>query len=174
MEKREMLQRIALLCLFGLAVVSVKVDILASEERPPAKGQYTVTSLTVEPPSVATGIGPVTDILSGQTPLATAPTAAIYPLETHFLKTSYYHRKFLGRPTANGEKYDPESFTCAHRDFPFNTLLKVTYDDKSVVVRVNDRGPFRYGKSLDLSYAAARELGILHTGVQKVRVEVLR
>jgi peptidoglycan lytic transglycosylase len=85
---------------------------------------------------------------------------------------SYY--SYPGR-TANGERYDPKQLTAAHRTIPFGTKLQVTNmkSGRSVVVRVNDRGPFIRGRVVDVSYAAARELDLLHAGTAKVRVEVL-
>jgi rare lipoprotein A (peptidoglycan hydrolase) len=85
---------------------------------------------------------------------------------------SYY--SYPGR-TANGERYDPSQLTAAHRTLPFGTKLQVTNlnSGRSVVVRVNDRGPFIHGRVVDVSYAAARELNLLHSGTAKVRVEVL-
>ena len=90
-----------------------------------------------------------------------------------FGMASYY--SYPGR-TANGERYDPKQLTAAHRTLPFGTKLQVTNvnSGRSVVVRVNDRGPFIRGRVVDVSYAAARELNLLHAGVAKVKVEVLQ
>jgi rare lipoprotein A len=73
-----------------------------------------------------------------------------------------------GNRTANGEHFDGTSLTAAHRSLPFGTKLRVTYRGKSVVVRVNDRGPFIKGRSLDLSRAAAVRLGMVNAGVANV------
>ena len=77
---------------------------------------------------------------------------------------------------SNGERYDRNAFTCAHRTLPFGTRLKITNprNGKSVIVRVTDRGPFVRGRVVDLSYAAARELGTLASGVTYVKVELVR
>ena len=77
---------------------------------------------------------------------------------------------------SNGERYDRNAFTCAHRTLPFGTRLKITNprNGKSVIVRVTDRGPFIRGRVVDLSYAAARELGTLASGVAYVKVELVR
>ena len=75
-----------------------------------------------------------------------------------------------GNRTANGERFDGTSMTAAHKTLPFGTKLRVTYQGKSVVVRVNDRGPFIRGRDLDLSAAAARKIGLTKAGVGKVRV----
>ncbi len=92
-----------------------------------------------------------------------------------YMVASYYGSKFHGRVTANGEIFDMYKFTCAHKELPFNTMLRVTNEDngKSVTVRVNDRGPFISGRDLDLSYAAAAKIGLIAEGVKKVKVEIL-
>jgi rare lipoprotein A len=86
---------------------------------------------------------------------------------------SYYGRRHKGRRTASGQRFDPRAYTCAHRSEPFGTRLRVTELDtgRSVVVTVNDRGPFVRGRVVDLSLAAARDLGMVHRGVARVRVE---
>lgn len=85
--------------------------------------------------------------------------------------SSWYGNEFHGRSTANGEIYDQYGFTCAHRTLPFGTWLRVTFRGRSVIVRVNDRGPFVRGRILDLSRGAAEALGI--TGVQWVTCEIV-
>jgi rare lipoprotein A len=91
------------------------------------------------------------------------------------MTASWYGEPFHGRKTANGETYDMNAMTAAHKEYPFGTLLRVTYPKtgRSVTVRINDRGPFVMGRQLDLSYAAARQLGMLPEGVGRVRVEVV-
>lgn len=86
---------------------------------------------------------------------------------------SFYGRKFHGRRTASGERYDMHAFTCAHRTAPFGTRLRVTdlETGRSVVVVVNDRGPFVRGRVVDVSLAAARALGMVSRGVTRVRIE---
>ena len=88
---------------------------------------------------------------------------------------SFYGRRFQGRRTASGDRYDMRALTCAHRTAPFGARLRVTdlETGKSVVVRVNDRGPYAKGRVVDLSLAAAKELGMVHRGVARVRVERL-
>ncbi|MTJ42452.1 septal ring lytic transglycosylase RlpA family protein [Anabaena sp. 54] len=89
---------------------------------------------------------------------------------------SWYGGYFHGRLTANGEIYDQDDFTVAHRTLPFNTFLKVTNleNNKSVIVRVNDRGPYILPRSLDLSRTAARCLGSEHTGVVAYQAVILQ
>lgn len=85
---------------------------------------------------------------------------------------SYYKS---GRKTANGERFNPNGFTAAHRSLKFGTKVRVTNlrNGRSVVVRINDRGPFVRGRIIDLAYGAARAVGIHSSGVAKVRVAVL-
>lgn len=88
---------------------------------------------------------------------------------------SWYGGKFHGRKTANGERFNQDGLTAAHRTLPFGTKLRVTYPKtgKSVVVRVNDRGPFAGKRILDLSRGAAKSIGMINSGVAKVNVEIL-
>lgn len=89
---------------------------------------------------------------------------------------SYYHDKFHGRRTASGEKYSQVKLTGAHRKLLFNTMVKVTNlnNDKSIIVRINDRGPYKYrGRIIDLTLAAARKIGVVHRGVVPVKIEVV-
>lgn len=78
-----------------------------------------------------------------------------------------------GSRTATGERFDGSSFTAAHKTMPFGTKLRVSYKGKSVVVRINDRGPFIRGRSLDLAHAAARKIGLTKAGVGRVCVQRL-
>ena len=86
---------------------------------------------------------------------------------------SWYGPRFHGKLTANGEIYDQMAFTAAHKSLKFGTLLKITnpQNQKSVIVRINDRGPYIRGRQLDLSKAAALQIGLYQKGVQKVEVE---
>lgn len=88
---------------------------------------------------------------------------------------SYYADEFHGRKTSNGEVFDMDSLTAAHRSLPFNTTVRVTNlnNNLSVVVRINDRGPFVEGRIIDLSLAGARAIGMIGTGTAPVRLEVI-
>lgn len=101
--------------------------------------------------------------------LGLAPLAA----QTHRGKASYYSKRATGARTASGERLHHDSLTCAHKTYPFGTILKVTNlsNDRVVYVKVTDRGPFSRGRIIDLSYGAARELGMLAQGVGMVEVE---
>ena len=88
---------------------------------------------------------------------------------------SFYGRRFQGRATASGERYDADELTAAHRTLPFGTRVKVTNldNDRSVVVRVNDRGPFKDGRIIDVSKKAADQLGFVNAGLARVKIQVL-
>ena len=88
-------------------------------------------------------------------------------------KASFYSKRATGARTANGERLHHDSLTCAHRNYPFGTLLRVTnmVNGKQVVVRVNDRGPYRKGRIIDLSWGAAKEIGMIAQGIVPVTVE---
>lgn len=100
---------------------------------------------------------------------------AVTPGYTEEGIASWYGIPFHGRPAADGEIYDMETLVAAHRTLPFNTWLRVTnlQNDRSVNVRVIDRGPFVGGRILDLSKAAARDIGLLGPGIGKIRLEVI-
>ena len=93
--------------------------------------------------------------------------------QTQVGKASFYSRKATGTRTASGERLHHDSLTCAHRSFPFGTMLRVTHlgNGRQVVVRVNDRGPYARGRIVDLSRSAAQALGMLGEGVAEVIVE---
>ncbi len=89
---------------------------------------------------------------------------------------SWYGGQHHGGPTASGERFDKNAMTAAHRTLPMNTRVRVTSkrNGRSVVVRINDRGPYGRGRIIDLSEAAAKQLDMIDAGVVPVRVEVLR
>ena len=90
-------------------------------------------------------------------------------------RASWYGKFFQGKETASGEDYNMDAMTCAHRSLPLGSLVKVTNlrNHKSVILRVNDRGPVPRSRIIDLSYAAARNLGFARKGTAPVRVELL-
>ncbi len=89
-------------------------------------------------------------------------------------KASYYSKKATGARTASGARLHHDSLTCAHRSLPFGTMLKVKNlaNGKEVIVKVTDRGPYRKGRIIDLSWGAAKELGMLAAGIQAVEVQI--
>lgn len=90
-------------------------------------------------------------------------------------KASYYGSRHHGRRTASGERFDQNALTAAHRTLPFGTRVRVTNlnNARTVVVRINDRGPYGRGRIIDLSFKAAQQLDMIRTGVVPVRVESL-
>lgn len=86
---------------------------------------------------------------------------------------TYYANKYAGKPTASGQPYDPYGFTAAHPSLPFGTKLLVSYGGKSVVVTVNDRLPYESDSDLDLSWAAARAIGLTEVGTAVVDAGVV-
>lgn len=91
------------------------------------------------------------------------------------VKVSWYGKDFHGRLTASGERYDMNEFTAAHKTLPFGTKVKITNinNNKSVVVTINDRGPYTKGRKFDLSKAAFNEIAAKNKGVITVKYEVL-
>lgn len=89
---------------------------------------------------------------------------------------SFYAEDFHGKRTSNGEKFNMNDLTCAHKALPFDTILKVTNlaNGKTVQVRVNDRGPFVVGREIDLSKAAAKQLNMIGSGTTKVKLEIVK
>lgn len=91
------------------------------------------------------------------------------------VEASYYAEKYHGRKTSSGEIFNMYAMTCAHKTLPFGTLLRVTNlrNNKSVDVRVNDRGPFVKGREIDLSKSAAQKLGMIGSGTARVKIEII-
>lgn len=88
---------------------------------------------------------------------------------------SYYGKKFAGRRTASGERFNPQHLTAAHKTLPFGTMVQVTNprNGKSVSVRINDRGPYSHGRSIDLSRAAAEQIGLVAAGKGTVEMTII-
>ena len=100
-------------------------------------------------------------------------TSIIRYIDRGTMKASWYGPRFHGRLTANGEIYDQNAYTAAHKSLRFGTLLRVTNTrtNKSVIVRINDRGPYIPGRQIDLSKAVAEELDVIGSGVKKLKIE---
>ena len=100
-------------------------------------------------------------------------TTSIRYINHGTMRASWYGPRFHGKTTANGEIYDQTALTAAHKSLRFGTILKVTNprNNKSVIVRINDRGPYIPGRQLDLSKAAAEELDVIFSGVKRLKVE---
>lgn len=120
----------------------------------------------------------VTALSLGAFPLSTAtPTAQeiVTIVQTVSGAASWYGGKFHGRRTANGETYNMHALTAAHPNLPFGTEVLVTNEinGKSVIVRINDRGPFVGNRVIDLSHAAANRIGMVNDGVARVKLEII-
>ncbi|MBC8151687.1 MAG: septal ring lytic transglycosylase RlpA family protein [Bacteroidetes bacterium] len=109
-------------------------------------------------------------LLIGGTPPTEGPKGL-----TQTGKASFYAKKFTGRRTAYGERVSPTALEGAHRSLPLNTLIEVTNlrNHRSVIVRINDRGPFAKGRIVDLTYAAAKAIGMIQSGVATVTLRVV-
>lgn len=116
------------------------------------------------------------NVVSVEEEIITADRSLVEFVDKGSMKASWYGPGFHGRKTANGEVYDQMSFTAAHKSLKFGTLLKITNlkNNKSVVIRINDRGPYIHGRDLDLSKAAALELGMVRKGVARIKVEEIK
>tara|TARA_B100000073_G_scaffold198611_1_gene164408 strand:+ start:925 stop:1485 length:561 start_codon:yes stop_codon:yes gene_type:complete len=135
---------------------------------------------TVDPALDSLG-DPATAIAEPDAPVLLAPPAPAKPvgpvvISTHSGEASWYGPGFYGNRTANGEVFRPGTMTAAHRTLPFGTRVRVTnlWNGRKAVVRINDRGPFAGDRVIDLAHGAARELGLMSSGIAQVRLEVLR
>lgn len=113
------------------------------------------------------------DITGIRAPIEAEPTTTLRTLGSGI--ASYYGQAFAGRRTASGERFNPGQLTAAHKTLPFGTLVQVTNprNGKSVTVRINDRGPYARDRSIDLSLAAAKQIGLVATGHGTVDLAVL-
>lgn len=113
---------------------------------------------------------------TGAAPLTEIPRQVLAAKPTQVGYASWYGGHFIGRHTASGSRYNPRHLTAAHPELPFGTQILVTNLDsqKSVIVTVNDRGPFYGNRIIDLSPAAFTKIGALNSGIMKVRLDVLR
>ena len=131
--------------------------------------------VSVQAASAPTVSAPAQTPQQPQTEKSQPKQAKVKPAHRWFQlgRASWYGRRFQGRATANGEAFDMNQFTCAHRDLPLGSWLKVTNlrNRRSILVRVNDRGPMEPNRIVDLSYAAAHKLDI--SGIGRVRLELM-
>lgn len=119
--------------------------------------------------------GPCVTLLCGLLAILFASCASYNRYPAGYVIASWYGAEFDGRPTSSGAIFDMNALTCAHREYAFGTKLKVTNmsNGKSVVCVVNDRGPFVPGRDIDLSFAAARSIGLVGQGLGNVKIEYM-
>jgi rare lipoprotein A len=110
-----------------------------------------------------------------EAPLVAHLSEPIKPLRSWVGNASWYGQEFDGKKTADGERFDSESLTAAHPNLPFGSIVRVVNprNGKYELVRINDRGPYQEGREIDVSYRVARKLGLVHAGVNQVRLELL-
>ena len=156
-----------------LLALAAPAGTLAGEGAPrSAVASFDVAFAPLPEPVTAVPTPPgAVDLDTFEPPVEEGPSAT--PLGTGH--ASYYGRRFHGRPTANGERFDMHAMTAAHRTLPFGSLVRVTNprNGRSVTVRINDRGPFVRGRTIDLSRAAATQIGIVSRGHGQVELELL-
>ena len=143
----------------------------------------TLRFLTATSAALLLALTPLTQAQPASAPAATAPSAPAAKAAPEKASTAdasdgkvaHYGRKFAGRKTASGERFNPNAMTMAHKTLPFGTMVRVTNlkNKKSVVVRVNDRGPSTPDRVGDLTTGAARKIGMLRSGVIDAKLEVV-
>ena len=111
-----------------------------------------------------------------EAPLVAHLNQPVKPIKIWVGNASWYGPGFNGRPTANGEQFDSEALTAAHPNLPFGSLVRGvnTRNGKFELVRINDRGPYQAGREIDVSYRVARKIGLIHSGVSQVRLELMQ
>jgi rare lipoprotein A len=111
-----------------------------------------------------------------EAPLVAHLSDPIKPMKVWVGNASWYGPEFDGRKTANGEHFNSESLTAAHPSLPFGSWVRIVNvrNGKFEVVRINDRGPYQEGREIDVSYRVARKIGLIHSGVSQVRLELMQ
>lgn len=160
------LQDIVLHGMIGaLALLALSGSLAAAGTEEPAEIQTAQLAIDPELPRFE----PTVDAA----PIAESEPVAMQPVGSGM--ASWYGTQFAGRRTASGERFDPAGYTAAHRTLPFGSRVRVTHESsgRSVIVRINDRGPFSHGRIIDVSQGAARELGLVAAGSGRVRLELI-
>ena len=135
------------------------------------RNKHSISSAALSWPLVVLLVTPVV-----QAPLLARPSTSLKPIKIWSGVASWYGEQFDGRMTASGQIYDMFAATAAHPWLPFGSLLRLTNPKthQSQVVRINDRGPFIGDRELDVSFIAASRLGLLESGVARLRIELLK
>jgi len=110
-----------------------------------------------------------------EAPLVAHLNQPVKPIKTWVGNASWYGPGFNGRKTANGEIFSTEALTAAHPNLPFGSLVRVVNPRNGCfeLLRINDRGPYQEGREIDVSYRVARKIGLIHSGVSQVRLELI-
>jgi rare lipoprotein A len=110
-----------------------------------------------------------------EAPLVANFNQPVKPIKAWVGNASWYGAEFNGRKTANGERFDCEALTAAHPNLPFGSIVRLVNPrtGQFELVRINDRGPYQEGREIDVSYRVARKIGLIHSGVSQVRLELL-
>lgn len=169
MRKAMLLGAVALLVPVSAALAVGRPD----ENAGPAQDQTASALVTANMPQAGAGVSGDSAASIGEALSQSVGDPLEKPLGSG--EASYYGVRFAGRPTASGEPFDPVLLTAAHRTLPFGSRVKVTNkrNGKSVVVRINDRGPFHGGRIIDLSKEAAEKIGLLRRGQGLVELALL-
>jgi rare lipoprotein A len=111
-----------------------------------------------------------------EAPLVAHFSEPLKPIRVWVGNASWYGPNFSGKKTANGERFNPEGLTAAHPSLPFGSWVRIvnTRNGRFEVVRINDRGPYQEGREIDVSYRVARKIGLLGSGVSRVRLELMQ
>jgi rare lipoprotein A len=111
-----------------------------------------------------------------EAPLVAHLSAPVAPIKTWVGNASWYGPAFNGKKTANGEQFNCEALTAAHPNLPFGSWVRIVNprNGKFELVRINDRGPYQEGREIDVSYRVARKIGLIHSGVSQVRLELMQ
>lgn len=163
----------------GCATVQPRAE--AEPDPAPVVPSVAVLAAQVDPPEPEVDVAalPRADLPADTLLLAEEKRDAFFEaLRTTLIghgRASFYGRRFAGRRTASGERFDPSALTAAHRTLPFGARVRVTNleNDRSVVVRINDRGPYAHQRVIDLSRSAARRLGFIEAGTAPVKLELI-
>lgn len=174
--KSSLKRRLALAALIGILPLPVVGSAMAEENASDLTSEAAFETSFVPYaalPDTPEAQGNVVDITDIDPPVEVEAKPATRSLGNGI--ASYYGQRFHGRRTANGERFDMNAMTAAHKTLPFGTLVEVTNprNGKSVTVRINDRGPYAHGRTIDLSEAAASEIGIVQRGHGNVELEVV-
>ena len=145
----------------------------------PSYAEDTATAVALPAPAIADPALPRFEPQPDTGAALVVPETVATPADTRVWEpvgggmASWYGAELAGHRTASGERFNPSELTAAHRTLPLGTRVRVTYQGESVVVRINDRGPFARGRVIDLSKAAAEQIGLRRAGSGKVTLAVL-